>query len=153
MRRLRAAVAAACAVAGLAGIAAAQLTRTGGTVQPSGMPGQVVGTTYNLNPAGTAIPKAAPPAGSPIGNPLVRPYNPARPYDVFKGTGLDAASVAAPVQNLPGTQNPNLLDRVYTRLAAATGFIKPSAPPRPTYTPGISRRNKDRMQARTWRKD
>ena len=58
----------------------------------------------------------------PVGNPLVRPYDPSRPYDVFKGTDIDPRTVVAPVQNLPGTQNPNLLQlRALQTMAESTG--------------------------------
>jgi hypothetical protein len=96
---------------------------------------------------------AAPPAGSPVGNALSRPYDPARPLDVFKGTGLDPKSLVAPVAPMGGGGEPNLLDRLYQRLGSATGFLKPSTPPRTTYTPGIARRNRERAAARMWRKD
>ena len=39
------------------------------------------------------------------------------------------------------------------KLASATNFFTPSPPPRPTYTPGISRRNRERAQERMWRRD
>src|SRR4051812_17534420 len=113
MRRLLLALGVACAAAGTAG-AQAQ-----GSMSASGnalMPGQSVGTGFSLpSVGGTRQPSAAPPAGAPIGNALTRPYDPSKPYDVFKGTGLDAKSVVAPVQAM-GSSDPNVLDRLYQRM-------------------------------------
>ena len=82
-------------------------------------------------------------------------YDPSKPLDAFKGTNLDPKSVVAPVAGFPTTgQDPNLLQRLYTKIGTVTGFITPSTPtPRPTYTPGLSRRNKERTMERTWRRD
>jgi hypothetical protein len=154
----------AAAVALLAGVAAGQsgsfgsLGPPGSTNSlPAAMPGQVVGTGINLNPAGAQIPRAVASRAEiqKLENPLMRPYDPSKPYDVFKGTNLDPKSVVAPVNGFPMTgQDPNLLQRLYTKIGTVTGFIKPSTPtPRPTYTPGLSRRNKERMMERTWRRD
>src|SRR5581483_8862812 len=153
----------AAAVALLAGSAAGQsgsfgsLGPPGSTNNlPAAMPGQVVGTGVNLNPAGALTPRAVParPDLKKLDNPLMRPYDPSKPYDVFKGTNIDPTSVVAPVAGFPTTgQDPNLLQRLYTKLGPVTGFLKPSPAPRPTYTPGISRRNKERAMERTWRRD
>jgi hypothetical protein len=153
----------AAAVALLAGSAAGQagsfgsLGPPGSTNNlPAAMPGQVVGTGISLNPAGATIPRAVPSRDDikKLENPLTRPYDPSKPYDVFKGTNLDPTSVVAPVAGFPTTgQDPNLLQRLYTKIGTVTGFLTPSPPPRPTYTPGLSRRNKERMMERTWRRD
>jgi hypothetical protein len=152
MRQLGAAVAAACAVGLFVGEAAGQ---SGGNGMPAAMPGQVVGTPLQLNTVGTPVQRAAPPAGDQLGNPLMRPYDPTKPLDVFKGTAIDPKTVIAPVMGYPGTggQDPNLLERLYQKLATVTGFYKPSDPQRPTYTPGISRRNRERAMQRLWRRD
>jgi hypothetical protein len=152
------------AVALLAGSAAGQsgsfgsLGPPGSTNNlPAAMPGQVVGTGVTLNPAGTQIARAVPARDDikKLDNPLMRPYDPSKPFDVFKGTNLDPTSVVAPVPGFPMTgQDPNLLQRLYTKIGTVTGFITPSTPvPRPTYTPGLSRRNKERAMERTWRRD
>src|SRR5438067_2211376 len=114
MRHVGVAMAAACAAGLCVGGATGQFSTTGNSGQAA-MPGQVVGTPVTLNPVGTSIPKATTPAGSPIGNPLMRPYDPSKPYDVFKGTGIDPNSVVAPISGFPGfpTKDPTLLDRVY----------------------------------------
>jgi len=116
--------------------------------------GQVVSTGFNLNPAGNRVPAAAPPAGTNVGNPLLRPYDPNRPLDAFKGTNLSAKNVVAPVTGIPGTQQPDLLDRVYDKLGSVTKFFRPSAPQTPTQTvtPGIFRRNRERNKME-WRRD
>jgi hypothetical protein len=156
-------LAAAAAVALLAGSAAGQsgsfgsLGPPGSTNNlPAAMPGQVIGSGINLNPAGTQIPRAVASRDDlkKLENPLMRAYDPSKPYDVFKGTSIDPKSVVAPIAGFPMTgQDPNLLQRLYTKLGTVTGFIKPSPAPRPTYVPGLSRRNKERMMERTWRRD
>jgi hypothetical protein len=143
MRRMIAAIGLACAAASPA---AAQFT----------VPGQPVGTAFNLPNVGNRIPKAAPPAAMPIGTPHILPYDPARHLDVFKGTNIDPNSVVGPVSGFPGiaTQQPNLLERIYTKIATFTGFYKPTLPnPVTTYTPGITRRNRERADDRMWRRD
>lgn len=127
----------------LAGAAAAQ--------QPSG---QVVSNGFTLNPAGTRVPAAAPPAGTNVGNAMMRPYDPMRPLDAFKGTNLSPKNVVAPVTGLPGTQQPDLLDRLYGKLSSVTGFFRPSSPQSmtPNVTPGIFRRNRERHKME-WRRD
>ena len=147
MRRLMLAVGVACAAAGTAG-AQASMTAGGNAV----MPGQSVGSGFSLPSVGTQIPKAAPPAGNPIGTALTRPYDPARPLDAFKGTGIDPKSIVAPVTTM-GSGEPNVLDRLYQKLGSVIGFVKPGEPARQTYTPGIARRNKERMEQRMWRRD
>jgi hypothetical protein len=92
------------------------------------------------------------PVGSPVGNALTRPYDPTRPLDALKGTGLDPSSVVAPVVPM-GMKEPNLLDRLYEKLGTVTGFRKPDTPPRTNFVPGISRRNRERAEQRMWRRD
>jgi hypothetical protein len=127
----------------LAGAAAAQA-----------MPGQVVSNGVSLSPAAPRVPAAAPQAGKNIGNPLLRPYDPNRPLDALKGTNLNPSQVVAPVQGLGGTQQPDLLDRVYDKLSSVTKFLRPSSPAPQTQgvTPGIFRRNRERNQM-NWRRD
>jgi hypothetical protein len=134
----------ACAVAGLA--AAQQPLPLGG--------GQVVSSGFNLGPAAPRVPAAAPPAGNNVGSPLQRPYDPSRPLDVLKGTNLSAKNVVAPVTGMPGTQQPDLLDRLADKLSSVTKFLKPSPPEMttPTVTPGIFRRNRER-HAMPFRRD
>ena len=118
--------------------------------------GQVVSSSFNLSPAGNRMPSAAPQAGNSIGSPLMqRPYDPARPLDAFKGSNIDPTTVIAPVSGFPGTQQPDLFDRLYTKLGSVTGLIKPTPPstPKPNVTPGIFRRNRERNNPQNWRRD
>lgn len=132
-------------------------TRLGGGGAPASMPGQVVGSGFNL--AGSApqpVGKMLPPAGDP----LSRPYDPSRPLDVFKGTGISPNQVIAPITAFPPVPGPdkNLIDRLYDKLDAAlnVNFFarkpEPVAAP-PNVTPGIFRRNRERVQERMWRRD
>lgn len=132
---------------------------------PAVMPGQVVGTTFSLSPVGSP---AAPKVGAPVGGKpgggagglMSRPYDPYRPLDVFKGpdgkgTGLDPKAVVATVSPFSSTNpQPDLIDKLYEKLNRVTRFFHPvpEVPP-PTYTPGISRRNRERAEARMWRRD
>jgi hypothetical protein len=145
MRQMVMAVVAACAVAGPA---AAQFNTT------SAMPGQVVGSTIPLNPVGSLVPKAATPAGNPIGSPFLKP-NLGDPLNPFKGTGIDPTNIAAPAMGYPNTpfQQPDLFDRLSDKLNSVTAFFRPAPAPRPTYTPGLSRRNRERAMERNWRRD
>jgi hypothetical protein len=146
MRLWLQAIGAACALSGTA------------TAQQMGpLPGgQVVGSSTNLNlsPAAPRLPAAAPPAGTNIGNPYLRPYDPNKPLDVFKGTGLNVRDVVAPVTGISGTQKPDLLDRLYEKISSMTGFFKPTVPDPMTQpvTPGIFRRNRERNKME-WRRD
>lgn len=157
MRHWLTAVGAACAFGWTGGPATAQLRGPGpgpaaGTAP---IPGQIVSTAFDLPTAGSPVPMAAPQAGTPVGSPLMRPYDPSKPLDVFKGTNIDPRSVVTPVSGFPGlaTQQPDLLDRLYDKLTAVTQFFRPTSPTPPrVYTPGISRRNKERRE-RMWRRD
>jgi hypothetical protein len=156
MRRWTKALGIACAVAGAVGITRAQFNISPQSADTGVMPGgQVVGSSYVLHPAGNQLPQAAPQAGNAIGNPLTRPYDPSRPLDQFKGTNIDPKNVAAPMSSFPSlqTQNRSFLDKVNERLASVVKFFDPSDPPRPTWTPGISRRNRERAKQRMWRID
>ena len=155
MRHWTRALVTACAVAGAAGFAGAQLRMSPQSAAGGAMPGgQAVGTPYSLNAAGTAVPKAAPPAGSPIGSPLSRPYDPNRPLDAFKGTNIDPKLIVAPIPTMGNSQSPNLLDRLNAKLATMMPFQRPTSPPQQAnYTPGISRRNRARAAERNWRRD
>jgi len=156
MRRWVAAIGIAC---GLAGPAAAQSAVGGlGTAPsslPAAMPGREVGSSFNLKPSGTALPKAAPQAGAPVGGPLSRPYDPARPLDALKGTGIDPKNVVAPPSPFvpAAAPRPDLATRIYEKLVTMVG-LNPEAPPPPAnVTPGIFRRNRERARERMWRAD
>lgn len=136
-----------CAVVALMGYADAQVNT---------MPGQVVGTGYGLGSVGNAIPKAAPQAGRPIQLPkdtaMVRRYDPNRPFDALKGTNLSRDQVQAPISATTGG-DPSLFDKMQMIL----GFKKhPQAKPAvnpSTYFPSLTRRNRERNEAKQWRRD
>lgn len=143
----------------LAGVACAVvvLARPGST-QVNTMPGQVVGTGFGLGPVGKPVSKAAPPAGQPINlpadSPMMRRYDPSRPYDVFKGTNLSPDQLAAPIE---GYGDQSLLSKLYQRLKSVVGFGGPKMVSAPqgnsTYFPSLTRRNRERAEARLWRRD
>jgi hypothetical protein len=119
------------------------------------MPGQVVGTGINISPVGSAFPKAGAQVGQPINipadSPLMRRADLTRPYDVFKGSGINPSSVVAPV---PGIGDQSALSRFYDKVKASVGLAtKDNNPPPPNVTPGIFRRNRERAQAQMWRRD
>jgi hypothetical protein len=119
------------------------------------MPGQVVGGyTGTVNPVGQKAPAAAPAAGLPItSNPMIRPYDPNNPYAAFQGTNIDPKLVRAPLVGPDGQpiKPPGAMDRLTDQLKALFG-VMPSPPQRPPYAPGISRRNKERIN-HMWRRD
>ena len=161
MRRLLAAA----AVAAAAGTATAQsgtatggvtTTKAGGGV-PASMPGQVVGSGFNLagstpQPVGRQQPT--------VGDPLTRPYDPTKPLDQLRGTGLDLKNVIAPISAsppVPGADK-NLIDRLYDKLDSALSVNFFARTPEPVarpqnVTPGIFRRNRERADDRMWRRD
>ncbi len=161
MRRLLAAA----AVAVSAGSVAAQSGTATGTVNtaragggvPASMPGQVVGSGFDLagstpQPVGKQQPL--------VGDPLSRPYDPSKPLDQLMGTGLSPKNVIAPISAFPPVPGPdrNLIDRLYDRLDATlhVNFFARTPEPitRPTnVTPGIFRRNRERVAAQMWRRD
>ena len=156
MLRLTLAAGVACAVV-LTHPAGAQYNASNGG--GSTMPGQVVGGYRGqVNPVGQRLPAAAPPAGQSITDgAMQRPYDPNRPYDVFKGTNIDPANVLAPVVGPDGRSvvPPDALDKLSDKIRALWGRAMPALP-RPPYTPGITRRAHERARARAdqmWRRD
>jgi hypothetical protein len=144
MRQLMLTVGVVCVAAGAAGWVVAQ--------NPT-MPGQFVGTGYTLSPVGQASPKVGQPIGQPINlpvsNPLMRPYDPSRPLDAFKGTNIDPKLVIAPTM---GSANSNLFTRSLDQVKEILGLSKPVAP-QAMVTPGIFRRSRERIEQRMWRRD
>lgn len=145
--------------AALGGPAAGQVTPLGGpgarnNLAPA-MPGQVVGTGIQLSPAGTQMTPAVPPRAElkKLESPYMRLQDPNDPYAAFKGTGLSKDQLVAPLMPAPGGSPPNILDRLNDKLKSVTNFFRPSPPSTPTYTPGISRRNRERAMERMWRRD
>lgn len=122
---------------------------------PVVMPGQVV-STGTVNPVGQKAPMAAAPVGSPVtSNMLMRPYDPNRPYDMFKGTNIDTKQILAPLVGPNGQmmQEPSTLDKMVDKLKSLVGLKHYNPPPRPPFTPGILRRNRERAEEQMWRRD
>ena len=149
MRQLLLAAGAVCAVGWLA---------ARGTTQVNTMPGQIVGNGFNVSGSvrnvGNAIPRAAPQGGRPINLPadsaMMRPYDPAHPYDAFKGTGLTTDQLAAPVS---GVGDQSMLSKLKDKLKSVMGMTGTVTSHRSTYFPSLSRRNRERAEARLWRRD
>jgi len=120
------------------------------------MPGQVVGNySGTVMPVGQRLPAAAPQAGLPVtSNPLMRPYDPAHPYDSLKGTGINPDQILAPLVGPDGrpVEPPDNLDKLSNRLKQILGLMKPN-PPRPQFAPGIVRRAHKRYDQQMWRND
>ena len=126
------------------------------------MPGEVV-SSNNTNDSLSRVGKQAPKVGKSIGepinlpaeNPLLRRYDPNKPYDVFRGTNLDVKSIVAPMNGFSqtaGTGDPTMLDRLYSKLQSVVGLsTKPQV--QRVYTPGIARRNRERVQERLHPRD
>lgn len=125
----------------------------------SAMPGQVVSTfngTGQFPRVGQQLPPAAPPAGLPAAGLPGRPFDPTRPYEMFRGTNIDPRSVLAPVIGPDGKpiQPPDALDRLSQKIKDFFSFSSgPSLPPPPNFAPGIIRRRKERIEERMWRRD
>jgi hypothetical protein len=124
------------------------------TTQGFQMPGLTVGKAL-LKPVGTQLPKAAPPAGSPVGS-APGGSNPTDLTGTLPGQKIDRSAVVGP---LPDTfdmipAEPSLWDKFVAKFGASLGLISPE-PRAPNWTPGISRRNRERaMQpAQQWRRD
>lgn len=118
-------------------------------------PGQIVGSFNGpINPVGNKLPSVAPPVGQAItANAQQRPFDPNKPYDAFKGSSFNPDDLVAPLVGPDGKpiEPPDALDRLSDKIKAF--FVKtPPPPPRPPYTPGISRRNKERREM-LWRRD
>ena len=148
MRRITLAAGVACAVVLSADLGA----QNGG----GSMPGQPV-STYRGGPVsqvGSRAPAAAPQVGNTVTGPNgSRPYDPSKPYDLFKGSNLDPNSLVAPLIGPDGKPvgQPDALDVLSDRIRGIFGMLKPN-PPRPAYTPGITRRTKERANM-LWRRD
>lgn len=146
--------AAACALAVSGATAQAQIATPTAGPPPAAMPGKVVSNSYPLYQVGTRLPRAAPPVGNPIGSPFLKPDLGAT-INPFKDTGIDPKQLAAPAMGYPGSpyQEPDLLDKLNEKLKSVTAFFKPSPAMTSVYTPGISRRNKERAMERNFRRD
>jgi hypothetical protein len=132
---------------------------TGGAIaQNATMPGQVVGSSVgeNVRLIGSEQPAAGKPVGKPINvpfnNPLFRPYNPANPYEALQGTGLNPSSVVAPVNGYSNEAPPSMFQQFTNRVKSILGITTPPVVQK-VYTPGIYRRDRQRVQERMWVRD
>ncbi len=142
MRRLMLAAGVVCAAAVLTNLAGAQVNT---------MPGQVVGSGYGTSVVGQPVAKAAPQAGEKVNLPantaMMRRYDPNRPYDALNGTSYTRDQVGAPI---PGAGDQSL----WSKFKSVFVFEKPTQPVQhSTYFPSLSRRNKERNEAKMWRRD
>ncbi len=130
-------------------LTAVAATQGFGLAQAS-MPGQTVGTPAArpvLQPVGTRLPAAAPQAGTPITGlatqqpGVVGPGAPGAGQQP-QGTPLDLKNVVAPYPNMPkeSTYWQKLEQRWFALFESDTPAVRPS------YTPGIARRNKERRE-------
>jgi hypothetical protein len=138
-----------------AGSAAAQTT--GQMVTPGGpfaVPGVAVG--QSVLPVGQRQAPVGQPAGTPIG--FVGPGGMAINTTPPPGQVIDLTNLAAPLTaplppGLGPTQSQSVLQRLYNSWATAIGIQKP--PPQnlqTSWTPGISRRNRERAK-QAWVRD
>jgi hypothetical protein len=103
-----------------------------------------------IAPAGTPIPKAVPAAGARVGTgptgipSLLDPRSP-------QGQVVDLKNVIAPYPGMPNP-TPSFWDQLQARWAAMLGPT-PSVVQPTNWTPGISRRNREREKERMWRRD
>jgi hypothetical protein len=115
--------------------------------QPLGMPGTVVGTSLpaaGVSPVGSRLPNAAPVAGSPVGRgpggipAQLDPRMPTPP-----GQPINMQKVVGPYPMMDNKGEPGFWDSLYNRWAML--FVSDEPAKRPTnFTPGISRRNRER---------
>jgi hypothetical protein len=132
---------------------------TGGAIaQNAGMPGQVVGnsTGEHVRLIGKELPEAGKQVGKPINvpfnNPLFRPYNPANPYEALQGTGFSAKSVVAPVNGYTNEVPHSMFQQFSNKIKSVLGLT--TAPVvHKVYTPGIARRDHQRVQERLMIRD
>ncbi|MBL8866177.1 MAG: hypothetical protein KF873_12925 [Gemmataceae bacterium] len=130
------------------GLASAQnvLSPFPGSGVPVGRP--VFGTV------GQTAPPAAPRAGQAIGyvGPDGKPVSMERPA----GQVVDLRNLAAPITaplapGLTDSQPKSVFEKVYDKWRQAIGLDKQTTPTTNNYTPGLSRRNRERRSMMWWR--
>jgi hypothetical protein len=116
--------------------------------------GTVVGKPM-LRSVGTPLPQAAPKAGTPVGGPVSgQPKTTAPP----PGFQFDLKNIVAPVnpEYLPPALRPatnaTLYDTAFKKWLEAFGLVKPPEQ-KIQFTPGMSRRNRERHKEREWWRD
>lgn len=133
------------------GVAASAQTEGTNPLLSSGTP---VGSPL-LKSVGTPIAKAAPKVGSPVGTPPGGQPNQSTPPPGFN---FDLKNVVAPVnpEYLPPSLRPqqkeSLYDAAFKKWLEAFGLSKPPEV-KNNFTPGMSRRNRERARERNWWRD
>jgi hypothetical protein len=131
-----------------------------GQTQTPGNPlldsGTVIGRPM-LRSVGQAIPKAAPQVGNNVGT--APGGQPAQPSNIPPGFQFDLKNVVAPVSPeflppaLRPAQNQTLYDAAFKKWLEAFGLVKPPEVTTNNFTPGMSRRNRERHKERQWWRD
>jgi hypothetical protein len=148
MRRLLLTAGIVYAITGFTGLAMAQTT----------MPGTVVSNTTGdqVRMVGNDLPQVAKPVGKPINmptsNPLLRPYNVSNPLESLQGTGLSASLVVAPVNGYSSAVEPSMFQQISNSVKSILGITSPPTVQR-IYTPGIARRDRERVKERLMIRD
>lgn len=103
---------------------------------------------------GQTAPAAAPKAGQAIGyvGPDGKPISTERP----SGTVVDLKNLAAPLSaplspDLTALQPKSTLEKLYDKWRVTIGLDKPASATTNNYTPGLSRRNRERRSMMWWR--
>lgn len=133
---------------------------TGNVLAQSGeaMPGTIVSNVSGerVHEVGREQPKVGKKVGTPINLPttnnMMRPYNPANPYEQLQGSNLSSKSVVAPVNGYTDQVNMSAYDQVMEKMKSLVGLGKKPPTPSPNFTPGIFRRDRQREQER-WVRD
>jgi hypothetical protein len=126
--------------------------------QTADMPGQTVSSTAgaHLRLIGRDQPQVGQHVGKPINlpssSPYMRPYDVTNPFAQLQGTNLNANSVVAPVNGFASDVQPGTFSQVINSIKSFVGLsTKPTL--MNIYTPGIYRRDRQRVEARMWIRD
>src|SRR5579883_2132911 len=137
----------------LAGATAAFGQTTSAVPGPFAVAGTPVG--QSVQPVGQKFAPAGQAAGTPIGytGPGGMPVTTAAP----PGQMIDLSNLSAPLTaplppGLGSTQSPSTLQKLYNSWAALIGIQKPTQALQTNWTPGISRRNRERVRQQ-WARD
>lgn len=118
--------------------------------------GTVVGRPM-LRSVGQPVAKAAAPAGTPVGT--APGGQPKQANNIPPGFQFDLKNVVAPInpEYLPPAlrpaQNQTLYDTAFKKWLEAFGLVKPPEQTTNNFTPGMSRRNRERHKERQWWRD
>ena len=135
-------------------IAAAVLVASlGGTAWAQQMPGTAVGKSSVVK-VGESPPGVGQPAGKPVGftGPGGMPVQTARP----PGKLIDLSNLSAPITaplspDLVVTEPKSVFTQAYDRWLKFIGLDNPPVRTTSNFTPGISRRNRERNKLTWWR--